>query len=552
MPQPPQEGTPPSPPATAVDPRVLGGTVTDAQGRAVEGAVVDSPRVGERGAVVTDAEGRFRLPTSGSESLELRVRAVGYVERWVSEFAPGATDVTIVLEAGSPIHGRVLDSDGRPVAGARVRTHEAEFAGVPTKSADGAPVDTSHFDAVGTATTDEAGRYVLVDLSAGNHLLRATARGFAPSDSVRVAAPAADVEIRLAPGLSVVGAVRDRDGKPIEGATVSSPRFSPHVPHLDAKTDARGEFRADGLPAGRLSDVGVHAEGFAWELRKNVRIGGPPLSIVLEPERTARLRVRDPDGHPLHPVFAEVRSADGAKRWCDVRNAPDGIEIRGIGEGPYVVVISEPGYARAVVEGVRGDGPPLDVTLRDAALSISCRGEEDASTVFAVPAGSAPPLPSRDPFLRWASPDEVEVSSGEPVSFEIRNLLPGKYDLLVMPPWHLVIDGPTAPAGLVIPGVEAGAKDVRIELPTGVVVSGSVRLASGAPARFSQVQAYDARGLCRAFSRETAEDGTFRVGGLAEGRYRLVAWLDLDGGPAGMAVLDDVPAPSTDVVIRAK
>jgi protocatechuate 3,4-dioxygenase beta subunit len=209
---------------------LLAGTVVDAQGLAVAGAVLDIPGPDHPGAVRSDAKGRFSLPLRGARGpLTVRVRAAGFVERLVEGLEAAATNVQIVLEPGFAIRGRVVDPEGRLVAGATVTIGEAQRPITPTRAAPGAPIDTSRFDARDLHVTGPDGRFLLEDLPGTSHRLFATAPRFARSRGVSAAAPSTDVVLELQPGYALEVHVRDLR-PPVAGAWVTSEEQDPPYP----------------------------------------------------------------------------------------------------------------------------------------------------------------------------------------------------------------------------------------------------------------------------------------------------------------------------------
>src|SRR5262249_44939491 len=123
----------------------VSGRVVDPDGKPVAGAKVFFARyiLGLRNppppAVTSDAEGRFRLRVSRAgyqEDYEKAQWLRGAVVALGKGFAPGwvggdnaeqLTDVTVKLARDVPIEGRVVDLQGRPVAGVSVQVRSVRF-----------------------------------------------------------------------------------------------------------------------------------------------------------------------------------------------------------------------------------------------------------------------------------------------------------------------------------------------------------------------------------------------------------------------------------------
>ena len=129
-------------PAESQPPRIMGRVLTAAlvgdlrkgRERLIEGATVAYRTVDpynlsldeEATEVLTDGEGRFALPVKIGGTNRLSFRADGHVS-YALEAGPVHSDLElgdIVLQAASIVTGRVQDSEGNAVAGARILRHD--------------------------------------------------------------------------------------------------------------------------------------------------------------------------------------------------------------------------------------------------------------------------------------------------------------------------------------------------------------------------------------------------------------------------------------------
>ncbi|MGA2255661.1 MAG: carboxypeptidase-like regulatory domain-containing protein, partial [Thermoguttaceae bacterium] len=173
----------------------IAGQVVDAEGKPVSGASVAAVVDAERGAIdgrplllvvgSTDHEGRFYLtarPLSPPQDVNLKVYAFapGYTVCWSHlDIYRSANHATLHLQPDQPIHGRVVDSQGKPVAGTEVTL----FAVSLRSGVEGAQGGELRFPASPSApkpvpvVTDEQGEFVLrgVCLEMANY--RAQIRG---------------------------------------------------------------------------------------------------------------------------------------------------------------------------------------------------------------------------------------------------------------------------------------------------------------------------------------------------------------------------------------
>jgi protocatechuate 3,4-dioxygenase beta subunit len=211
---------------------------------------------------------------------------------------------TIKLEPGSTIGGIVQDENGRPIAGADVRIS------VPSSGRPRAGEPLIRINVNQRTRSDQAGRWkcdevpdqpasVMVSVSHANYVVEGPRRNISPF----VRSPEKLAELRaqkfvtvLKEGVTVRGLVRNRQGKPVEGAQlvlIGSP-----IPR-SATTDAEGRFELAHLPDGdnRLS---VRASGYAPATQQIVAVPNmAPIEIEIESGRTVSGRVVDRRGKPV-------------------------------------------------------------------------------------------------------------------------------------------------------------------------------------------------------------------------------------------------------------
>ena len=86
------------------------------------------------------------------------------------------SDLVVALQKGASVAGRVLDGDGQPVVGARVRVTPRRVVGLDV-------VLGGDVGEPAILTTDETGAYRVFGLPPGDYLVSAAARVFAPGDA---------------------------------------------------------------------------------------------------------------------------------------------------------------------------------------------------------------------------------------------------------------------------------------------------------------------------------------------------------------------------------
>lgn len=265
----------------------ISGRVVDAQGRPVDGALVealtppDAVRETSSGAqTLSGVEGRFVLAglVDGS-SWDVRATTRGEGTAVAHGVRAGASDVELRL--GSPraiLHGVVRDGAGKPITAFTVVAWPriGVFGRGPDERA---------------TVIDPEGRYAL-PLPPGSYAVSAAARGFsrAPDQTIDVGDDGAEANFTLARGSRIFGRVVERgSGTPLAGANVA---FEGHALDdgiglaTDATTDSDGAFALEGLPAGRQS-LNVQAAGHngrllgALDVPREGALG--PLTVDLAP-----------------------------------------------------------------------------------------------------------------------------------------------------------------------------------------------------------------------------------------------------------------------------
>ncbi len=376
----------------------------------IAGATVELREVGSRSAT-TDAQGLARFSAIGHAWPVLWVSAPGHAPhaRLIeTSGVPGATDRQLVeLTRGAPVAGRVLDPAGKPIAGARVLADPV---------AEPFPVFDHDRDAV---TSDDQGNWRIPALAAGTYRFIAHHAGFAQTATAPTALdgqnPRTGIDIRMEPGASVAGIVRDAAGQPVAAALVRVVTTAGTVSwrlQREAYSDADGRFRIGGLARLPASALAIHDLGsspivaldlaarpeqeielqlsIAGTLAGTVVTGGgepvPEAQVLAEPEWTGAV-----DERPTWRVRGAlmlIADAGGAFKFTGV--PPGRYRLRAAHPGaPYSALELHPGQpAEAGATGVK--------VVLPAEGTITGRvsyADGSAPELFTVSVGGSTPVP---------------------------------------------------------------------------------------------------------------------------------------------------------------
>jgi RNA polymerase sigma factor (sigma-70 family) len=317
------------------DAATLSGQVLDPDGKPVAAARLyllggkAKDRAPAMARATADQDGRFRVTTGPDQSLLVAV-ADGYGPAWTNDFKKRDGLTLRLVKDDVPITGRVIDLQGKPVAGATLKPHALKSS--PTGKLDswleatkvrkdgGTPLEyellsvsvwhSALADLVPRVTTDEQGRFRLqgvgrervmalvvegptietqeIDVAtrAGLAPFQLPSWGGFPDPHSQIRYYGANFEHVSPPCRPVVGVVRDRaTGKPIAGAvvraeaTVGNPFY-----RVQTTTDAEGRYRLTGLEKGRagraVSVVALPPEGQPYLGMKKQAGGGEVLEPV--------------------------------------------------------------------------------------------------------------------------------------------------------------------------------------------------------------------------------------------------------------------------------
>ncbi len=280
----------------------LGGLAQDEQGRPISGATIllwshnykrkDPHELLFDLRAITGPDGRWRTtgaPATTGELLGFRIDHRDYLstrDYGDKQIIPKIADLragkaVTVMRKGVPIEGRVVDADGKPVAGAVVLS-----AGSPQEM----PSEVNRF----AVSTNAAGRFRTGQVKAGEWFLIARAKGHAPADqTIKVGTAVPQVEITLGRPRPLKGRVVDPQGKPIAGAFVNVDSWR-HYRCLGVFlwSDSDGRFRWDDASDDEMM-VNVSLRGYVGVFMRPLAHASEEVVFTLEPCLSVQGMVRD-------------------------------------------------------------------------------------------------------------------------------------------------------------------------------------------------------------------------------------------------------------------
>ena len=465
-----------APPATQIE---ITGTVVDAvTGQPIPRASVTSGYdPATRSFTFTDTSGRFSLTVKTLKRVGFNVSRQGYQpgahNKDLKEGADDAkSDITIKLIPLGVIHGRLVNADGEPLPDLSVVLLKASVSnGIRTLSV--------HV----SVRSDDRGEYRFWDLAPGDYYLKATGRG------------ERYVQFQGAPPL------------PNSDETFGTLFY----PGAQTREEAGVIHLSPGATA--------HAD-LTMEAQRAFRIRGKLLNCASYPDaRINLLRGDDEMGNRI--------KMDLAKGDFEVMDVPAGVyRLQGwerVGavekSGEETVVVTDRDVSRVTVTLNAGVAVTGTIRYQGGASVSRARWR----SVFLLPVTAF-----RVGLGRQHPPTEVAADN----SFEVLNLLPGRYHVIVIHDSgycvHSITSGTTdvLAEGLTVP---AGVSPPPLEIVMqrgGGMIEGTVTVPpNGDWGRVVLVR----RGGEAAIQEpvHSRPDGTFKVSDIAPGEYTAYAWTGL-------------------------
>jgi RNA polymerase sigma-70 factor (ECF subfamily) len=280
--------------------RIVGTATDKLTGQPVAGALASIERMGKN---TTNSQGHFSIDNiSGRKGrADLWIDVKGYGKK-MAQFMISETEtdtqVDVQLGPGATVVGRVVDSDGRPIAG----------ASVSISSPDGYRIR--------SVKTDAEGKYQFEGIEVRQDAYRLLVEHpdfiYSPATiSVSQTGIVESTDIMLNRGVTLKGRVTDEVGNPIQDARVNA-SGGPTVIGGDTRTDANGEYHLKNIRSFYADATIVVDSPQFTPTYKRVRLDSgkelPPVDFALKPGKTLIGRVVDEQSNPIEGVRLQFQT----------------------------------------------------------------------------------------------------------------------------------------------------------------------------------------------------------------------------------------------------
>jgi Carboxypeptidase regulatory-like domain len=443
-----------------VAPDELAGIVVDPEGRPIEGVLAHPISWVPQFKTFTDKEGRFRVKIGEEGKHEIRFTKEGYEPREFLKQPTGQAGWVVVMGNGTYFEGRVLASNGAPVADAPIRADSG------MKRMDGGIMPECWTE----GRSGKDGRYRLY-VEAGMYEFQVRVPGVGVARLPKQAIATDEVcplDIHLAPGVDFEAHVVDtQDGKPVAGFVLKDWRN----PSVAGTSDANGIIRIPTMMPGCFTFSEVKAKGYArwWSdaclsewtrfqkagrfgfqcnlegLDFELKPGMAPVTIHAEKGVTIRGRVLDPDGKPVAgatvaPALTGLGKALTGDTRFSFETRPSGaftMRLPASGDIAYNLVAHDGKFQQWRI-WANGILPPLRTKPGQVIDDVTLTLTRPATVRGRVLDASGQPVAGCE--VRASAADKQEIWYYEPTAttrpdgtFELRFIRPGRQHIQVAP-----------------------------------------------------------------------------------------------------------------------
>jgi len=541
------------------------GRVMDSSGQPVGGAEIELEHAKPPGrwrpeiyAAQAGGDGAFVVQHLPPGRFSLCVHHPGFATTVVPRIELATTSDrldlgTVILAAGATIRGRVVDSGGRPIAGAKANLRALRQ-----------PREISYFSAAGRALhpsvdTDQDGHFQFGDLGRDEPFdLEVTKSGYLATWRHRVTAPTPEaLRVELGAARSLRGRVVDAGRSPVAGAFVMGTYRPPLQPGFatgpgdwggrSAVAETTGDFVLADLAPGWI-DVRVVASGRRGGKLTAVEVPaeGPlqPLEIVLPDGASLSGKVSDEQGRPVAgAAIAAARSGSrlgSAASWEEDAGGASAVAddqgryaLSGLDTGAYTVTSSA-----GVTGGGEEQSAAIEVTPGANHLDLVLRRGQAISGLVSDDGG----LPVDEAQLILVDADGKtwrSTTSAADGSFRFPGVADGLYSLSATKPGYFraLASPPPAVAGQPLGGIlielSGGTATLTGRL-LGVTALQRSRLQIAAigigptPDAGSELRLvnFESQARVEGFVDLAGSEARYRIPGLTPGEWRVEASID--------------------------
>lgn len=393
----------------------------------------------------------------------------------------------------------------------------------------------------------EEGVFVIENVPPGRHELIVQAPGYLEETlrgiEIKEGEVVDDIQVELKRGIRVTGTVRDSDGRPISGVSVSleSDEQNPLAQIMpaflsDSTTDSSGRYTIPSAPPGETTIVFAHENYVAT--RKSVDFKGEELTVdaILSSGRTVSGVVVTEAGAPVSGAMVRVSSAaQSSRRNAAETDATGRFTLDGLADGRYGFVATHQRYANAEQRDV-------DITSGQPVRLVMTEG----GTIVGRVLGVEPKLYAEISVLASGGGTMTTSSVSPDGTFRLDAIKPGNASVSAR--MTQMFNNRTTDAVLV--EVVAGSQsNVDLVFETGSRVSGRVTK-FGEPLRNGVVRFNPRDRSSRWSSSNLDAEGRYSVEGVDPGTYEVTVF-DLESNAPFSRVVEVVSEPQTvDIDIR--
>ncbi len=508
-------------------------------GKPIAGASIEL-RSGDGLHATTDSEGKAKVEGVSGGYVTLVVRAVSYapVHKLVAVPSAGTEPVLIKvsLSGGAGVSGLVTDEAGLPISGAKVLAEDVTaLLQMANHNQDG-------------AESDAEGRFSLPALAKGSYRFSATHKDYPAASSKTIELDGkrsrAGIRIVLAGGGRIAGRVEGSSGQAVPWASVRVGRadeqaFSGGLTgprRRGALADGEGRFEIKGLPRMGLVVMARGEEASSPTLKVDLTAEAEKEDLVLRMTVNGRIsgKVVTSAGEPV-PEVSVLATPDVFKDGLDadkrlrgrttaMTDGGGGFVLKGLTQGHYELrALRSAGSNRASLKA----GVKAKTGDEDVRLVLDREGGIKGQVLFAE--GGSPASFS----VTLNLPPAIPVSSAEGL-FDLPGVAPSEYEVtirgegfadkvvsgvVVKPEETTDMGSITVHAGRTLAGRVLDGRGQPVA--EAIVLAGLRLVGDGSHLTLDLGQAArDGMGLKQTRS---GVDGRYRLGGLSQSRYLIVA-----------------------------